>query len=262
MRVIRASALLPALVAAGAIGAEPVPAPTPDGAALATHHVAPEYPPKALEQRVDGCVLLSFRVDAEGRGSDFQVLDSQPKGVFDAATLKVMDQWRFRPPAREGRYAQLVQFRLDKQAAVNQCQPLPTFAALNPDAPPPTRRVRVLETVMPQFKGVPGAAEGGCVTVRFQIKHDGFVGDVVLEARPEAMGPPAVAALKQWHFESFPPPAVVATQTFQYTPETMKMPETMIRAPYLDIADGGLRSVGCGKRPDPDKAAEPAGAKG
>lgn len=254
------AALLAALLAGAATGAEPVPA--SDGAAITTHHVPPTYPPSALKKRVDGCVLLSFQLDAEGRGSDFQVLDSQPKGVFDAATLKVIDQWRFQPPARTGRYAQLVQFRLEGRAAVNQCQPLPTFAALNPDAPPLTRRVRVLETVMPKFKGVAGAADGGCVTVRFQVRHDGFVGDVaVLEARPEAMGPPAVEALKQWHFESFPPPAIVATQTFHYTPENMKMPETMIRAPYLDIADGGLRSVGCGKQSAPHKAAEPAGAK-
>lgn len=265
MRVLFAPALLPALLAGSAIGAEPTApagAPASDGAAITTHHVSPKYPPQALEKRTDGCVLLSFALDAEGRASDFRVLDSQPKGVFDAATLKVIDQWRFRPPARPGRYAQLVQFRLEGRAPVNVCQPLPTYAALNPDAPPLTRKVRVLETVMPRFKGVPGAAEGGCVTVRFQVKYDGFVGDVtVLEARPEGMGPPAVEALKQWHFESFPPPDVVATQTFHYTPENMKMPDGMIRAPYLDIADGGLRSVGCGRQPDKNEAAEPAGAK-
>ena len=263
MTALRAAAVLAALLAGGASGAEPPAAPASDGAAIAAHHVPPKYPPKALAKRTDGCVLLSFALDAQGRGSDFRVLDSQPKGLFDAATLAVIDQWRFQPPPRPGRYAQLVQFRLDGKEPANVCQPLPTYAALNPDAPPLTRRVRVLETVMPQFKGVPGAAEGGCVTLRFQVKHDGFVGDVaVIEARPAAMGPPAIAALKQWHFESFPPPDVVATQTFHYTPETMKMPETMIRAPYLDIADGGLRSVGCGGKSRKDKAAPAAGAKG
>ena len=257
-----AAAVLP--LAGVAVAADPVPPPAlaADGAAVTTHQVPPEFPKGPLKKGIDGCVLLSFTIDAEGRGRDFQVLESKPEGVFDAATLKVMDQWRFRPPARPGRYAQLVQFRLEGRDPVNVCQPLPTYAALNPDAPPLTRKVRVLETVMPRFKGVPGAAEGGCVTVRFQVKYDGFVGDVtVLEARPEGMGPPAVEALKQWHFESFPPPDVVATQTFHYTPENMKMPDGMIRAPYLDIADGGLRSVGCGRQPDKDKAAEPAGAK-
>lgn len=252
MRAVFAPALLPALLAGGALAAEtPAPAPASDGAAIATHHVPPKYPPDALKTGIDGCVLVSFALDAEGKASDFRVLDSQPKGTFDAATLKVIDQWRFRPPPRPGRYAQLVQFRLEGREPVNQCQGLPTYAALNPDAPPLTRQVRVLETVMPRFKGVPGAADGGCVTVRFQVKYDGFVGDVrVLEARPEAMGPPAVEALKQWHFESFPPPDVYATQTFHYTPENMKMPDSMIRAPYLDITEDGLRSVGCGKTPE------------
>lgn len=254
-----------AVLAGGAVAAEPVPPPVlaADGAAIATHQVPPEYPKGPLKKGIDGCVLLAFTIDAEGRGRGFEVLESKPQGVFDAATLKVMDQWRFQPPAREGRYAQLVQYRLEGRKPVNVCQPLPSFAALNPDAPPLTRKVRVLETVMPDFKRAAPGVDGGCVTVRFQIKHDGFVGDVaVLEAKPEALGPPAVAALKQWHFESFPPPDIVATQTFNYTPDLVRLPDTAIRSAYLEAADGALRSVGCGgKAPAAAPASNTSGAK-
>lgn len=249
-------ALLTALVAGTAV-AETPPAPVPDGAATATKRVNPKYPKTLLDKGIDGCVLLSFGIDAEGRGRDFQVLDSQPKGAFDQATLKVMDQWRFQPPAREGRYAYLVQYRIDGRAPANVCQPLPTFAALNPDAPPLTREVRLLEAVMPNYSGVRDAPDGGCVTVRMQVKYDGFVGDVtVLEARPESLGPPTVAAVKQWHFDSFPPPDMYTTQTFNFTPELVRLPENAIRTAYLETDGGSLRSVGCQGKAVEKKAVE------
>ena len=71
---------------------------------------------------------------------------------------------------------------------------------------PETRELRILQKVMPSDEGASGG-DGGCVTVRFVIRHDGFVGDItVLEAKPEALAAPTIAALKQWQFQSFPPP--------------------------------------------------------
>jgi TonB family protein len=245
---------LAAMLAAGAVcaadappAAKPAAAPVSDGMAVPLKPVPPKYPQSALNAKTDGCVVLSFQLDAESKTSDFQVLESLPKGVFDAAVLKDIGQWTFQKPPRPGRYAQLVQFRLEKRAPANVCQPLPTYAALNPGAPPLTRQLRVLETVMPRY---PRGFDGGCVTVRFQIKHDGFVGDVVvLEARPESLGPPTVEAIKQWHFQSFPPPAMYATQTFNFAPDIMRMPENMIRDTYANIEGGQIRAIGCGGKP-------------
>ena len=253
-RVLAATAVLGASVALAAEApppAAPAPAAVSDGMAVPASHVPPKYPKAALKQKVDGCVVLSFLLDAEGRASDFKVVESLPKGVFDQATLKVMDQWTFQPPRQPGRYAQLVQFRLEGRAPVNVCAPLPSFAAMNPGAPPLTRQLRVLETVMPRYERVGAAVDGGCVTVRFEIKHDGFVGDVVvLEARPQSLAEPTVAAIKQWHFQSFPPPNMYATQTFNFAPDLVRMPENMIRKPYTDMGAGGeVRAIGCGGRP-------------
>lgn len=247
-----AALALLALAAASPAAAAPVA----DGAAVALERIAPQYPKKALDKRIDGCVVLSFTIAADGRPADVQVLESQPRGTFDAATLKVFGQWRFQQPPRPGRYAQAVTFRLKDRAPVHACKPLPTFAALNPDAPPSTREVRVLEKVMPQFPRGGEAADGGCVTVRFQVKHDGFVGEVqVLEARPESLAEPTVAALKQWHFQSFPPPDVYAVQTFTFTPELARLPDNLIRASYADLDGTELRSTGCGGKPAASAAA-------
>ena len=245
------------LGASAVVAAEPPPAvappaaPVSDGMAVPLKPVPPKYPKSALKQKIDGCVVLSFLLDAEGTASGFEVIESLPKGVFDAAVLKDMGQWTFQKPPRPGRYAQLVQFRLEGRAPVNVCAPLPSFAAMNPDAPPLTRQLRVLETVMPRYERVGAAVDGGCVTVRFEIKHDGVVGDVVvLEARPQSLAAPTVEAIKQWHFQSFPPPNMYAMQTFNFAPDLVRMPENMIRKPYTDMGAGGeVRAIGCGGRP-------------
>lgn len=236
-----------ALAACGNAGAQ---APVADAAAVVTKQVPPTYPVAQKDKRVDGCVVVSFVIDAEGRPGAIQVVDSQPKGVFDSATLKAFRQWRFQQPPRPGRYAQAINYRLEGQPAVNTCVPLPGYAALNPGAAPATRELRILQKVMPVYARGSEATDGGCVTVRFQIRYDGFVGEVtVLEARPESLAEPTIAALKQWQFQSFPPPDLYAVQTFNFAPEQVRLPETAVRASLAELAGGELHSVSCGAKP-------------
>lgn len=235
----------------------PASAPIADAAAVVTRQVSPTYPVAQKDKGVDGCVVVSFVIDAEGRPGEIQVVDSQPKGAFDKATLKAFRQWRFQQPPRPGRYAQVVNYRLEGRPAVNTCVPLPGYAALNPGAEPATRELRILQKVMPSYARDTEAADGGCVTVRFQIKYDGFVGEVkVLEARPASLAEPTIAALKQWQFQSFPPPDLYAVQTFNFAPEQVRLPETAVRASLAELAGGELHSVSCGAK------AAVAGVKG
>jgi TonB family protein len=246
--------LLAALVtaASGAAAAQapaPSTAPVGDGGAVAIERPPPAYPAAAAKKGVDGCVVMSFMIGAQGHPEQVEVVDAKPKGVFEKAAVKSLKQWRYEQPPRPGRYAQAIQFQIkDRPTPVNTCVPVPGFAALNPDAPPLTREVRVLQRVMPAFHASGDAADGGCVTVRFQVRHDGFVGEVqVLDARPKWLAEPAVAAMKQWVFSSFPPPDLYATQTFNYTPELVRMPDNAMRASYATLSeDGTLSSAGCG----------------
>lgn len=116
-----------------------------------------------------------------------------------------------------------------------------------PTAAPQTRQLRVLQSVMPSYpqKLIEG---GACVTVKFTIKHDGFVSDVtVLEARPPELAEPTIAAMKQWWFQSFPGPDVTAVQTFNFAPELVRMPDNVLRPSLATIGDGGaLVNQGCG----------------
>lgn len=239
-----------ALLAVGAAAGAAPALPPNDAAAVATQQVSPTYPAAQKDKGVDGCVVVSFAIDAEGRPDKIAVVDSQPRGAFDSATLKAFKRWRFQQPPRPGRYAQAVNYRLDGRPAVNTCVPLPAYAALNPGAEPATRELRILQKVMPSYERGGEGADGGCITVRFQIRYDGFVGEVtVLEARPASLAGPTIAALKQWQFQSFPPPDLYAVQTFNFAPEQVRLPETAVRASLAELAGGELHSVSCGARP-------------
>lgn len=87
--------------------AQPRPAAGPDLAALAaqlkrTRYVAPEYPDRALNNRVSGSVTVQYVVDKKGYTTDVQVIDSTPPGVFDRAAMDAIRRWRYRPARYNG----------------------------------------------------------------------------------------------------------------------------------------------------------------
>lgn len=58
---------------------------------------APEYPQRALARGVEGWVLVSFTIAASGAVADPMVVDADPPGVFDAAALRAVMRYRYRP---------------------------------------------------------------------------------------------------------------------------------------------------------------------
>lgn len=110
---------------------------------------------------------------------------------------------------------------------------------------PAQRELRILSKVMP---AVSAGGAPGCVSVQFVIHPDGRVGEIaVLDAKPGTRYVPAtLAALKQWRFEAFEPPALRGQQTFTFDPELMRMPEHAVRSPFAVASkDGALRNEPC-----------------
>ena len=62
----------------------------------------PIFPYKARQRNIDGYVKVKFLVRADGTVGELSILDSQPKGLFDSATLKAVPQWRFQPGVIDG----------------------------------------------------------------------------------------------------------------------------------------------------------------
>ena len=66
-------------------------------------YVAPRYPSEAQRKGLDGWVELEFTVAKDGTVKDLTVFRAEPAETFDAAAIKAVSQWRYRPIVRDGR---------------------------------------------------------------------------------------------------------------------------------------------------------------
>lgn len=60
------------------------------------------YPPAAKAAGVEGRVVVSYDVTAQGRVANAVVTEAQPIGVFEGAALAAVQSWRFRPVLQRG----------------------------------------------------------------------------------------------------------------------------------------------------------------
>jgi TonB family protein len=63
---------------------------------------APAYPKDALAQNVSGKVVLEIDVDAKGNPVAVTVVESEPAGVFDQASIEAARKWKFQPAVENG----------------------------------------------------------------------------------------------------------------------------------------------------------------
>ncbi|MGF1606236.1 MAG: energy transducer TonB [Rhodothalassiaceae bacterium] len=67
------------------------------------HRVEPVYPAQAYAEGLEGYVLLEFTISEDGVPTEIKVVQSEPRGVFDAAAIAAVEQWRYQPRLRLGR---------------------------------------------------------------------------------------------------------------------------------------------------------------
>ncbi len=71
------------------------------------------YPPLALRRETQGWVDLEYVVDRSGQPRDLVVVQASPSGLFDAAALAAVAQYRYVPFERDGRlYERRVRLRV------------------------------------------------------------------------------------------------------------------------------------------------------
>jgi len=66
------------------------------------HSTDPVYPAAALRDHVEGWVELMFTITETGTVRDIEVVDSEPRGVFEAAASEALGAWRFKPRLANG----------------------------------------------------------------------------------------------------------------------------------------------------------------
>jgi len=64
--------------------------------------ILPDYPPEADRRRLSGTVRLQIKIEADGRISDIEVVESSPPGVFDESALAAFRAARFSPAQKNG----------------------------------------------------------------------------------------------------------------------------------------------------------------
>ncbi|MDB6091990.1 MAG: Protein TonB [Gammaproteobacteria bacterium] len=89
----------PSRAAAAAAGISP--------AALAANlrrqrYVPPEFPTKALTQRISGSVTVEYIVDTKGDTRDVRVIEANPPGVFDKSAITAVKHWHYDPVIANG----------------------------------------------------------------------------------------------------------------------------------------------------------------
>lgn len=60
--------------------------------------VPPAMPKEAADRGISGYVVVSYTIKQNGLVGDVKVDEAQPKGVFDAAAMQAVSQWRYEPP--------------------------------------------------------------------------------------------------------------------------------------------------------------------
>lgn len=63
----------------------------------------PRYPADAVEQKIEGKVVMIVDIDATGQVRDVTVESSEPAGVFDDAAVEAVYKWEFNPATEDGR---------------------------------------------------------------------------------------------------------------------------------------------------------------
>jgi protein TonB len=62
-----------------------------------TRYTAPEYPERALAQKISGSVTVEFTVSTSGEPIDIRVVQAEPAGTFDRAAISAVKRWRYEP---------------------------------------------------------------------------------------------------------------------------------------------------------------------
>ena len=73
-----------------------------DGSYVPIFQVPPQYPRRAAERGIEGCVVLKYVVTEVGSVRDPEVMQSIPKGIFDRAAIRAALRYKYKPLIRDG----------------------------------------------------------------------------------------------------------------------------------------------------------------
>lgn len=73
-----------------------------DGEMLPLVNIQPTYPTRAAQRGIEGWAQVSFTVTDTGGVRDVFVVDAEPAGMFDQASIRAAERFRFQPRVVNG----------------------------------------------------------------------------------------------------------------------------------------------------------------
>ena len=65
--------------------------------------IAPNYPASAISREIEGYAIVEFSVSASGAVFDARVVESEPGTIFDSASLKAIQRFKYYPKKENGK---------------------------------------------------------------------------------------------------------------------------------------------------------------
>ncbi|MBN8503458.1 MAG: energy transducer TonB [Burkholderiales bacterium] len=77
--------------------------------------VPPEFPTEAVRKNINaGSVKAKLTIGADGKVLEVEILESEPKRVFDRVSIEALKEWRFEPAADKQTHEVKLVFRNDE----------------------------------------------------------------------------------------------------------------------------------------------------
>lgn len=73
-----------------------------DGEMLPLVNIQPTYPTRAAQRGIEGWAQVAFTVTETGGVRDVRVVDADPPGMFDQASIRAAERFRFQPRVVNG----------------------------------------------------------------------------------------------------------------------------------------------------------------
>ena len=74
-----------------------------DGDATPIVRINPRYPPEAARDGISGWVLLRFTIDEMGGVTNVEVIDSNPRRMFDQEARRALLRWKYKLKIIDGK---------------------------------------------------------------------------------------------------------------------------------------------------------------
>lgn len=74
-----------------------------DGDATPIVRIEPKYPMAAARDGKEGYVILSFTINEVGGVEDVEVIEAEPKRIFNKEAKRALKKWKYKPKVEDGK---------------------------------------------------------------------------------------------------------------------------------------------------------------